>query len=606
MLWRGAARLNRLLNSSSMSRPSLGLAAVALALNLSSCNSSKVPADFGALTRDFVQSTLALSPATATSVGYHKHGDQLLDTQLDDYSAAGMDRQRKHWSNWRKTLGGLKVESLDAESRADLELMKSQVELALLELERLKSWQRNPTVYVELLGNALFTPYSVEYAPAAERYRHIIGRLKATPSFVEAARTNLKSAPPVWKRVAKEENDGNIALIKGPLLAGVPAELKSEYEQAAKTAVDALTGLNGHIGGLKDEGEEAWRLGAELYKAKFQLAMGGTRTPDAALAEAEADLKAVRKKMFELALPLHHRMYPTHRDPVDLNLIVGEVMDTLAQKHVTREAYFGEAQKTLDETRAFLAANSSKLVAPPPRDNLKLIETPEFMRGIYAVGGFNPAPPLEPQLGAFYWLTPIPASWPKERVESKLREYNEYGLRILTIHEAIPGHYVQFEYAASVEPGPRRLLRSIFGSGVYVEGWAVYATDVMLEAGYHGNTPEMQMTFLKQLLRAIANTILDIRLHTGNMTRDEALDLMTAKTFQEREEAVAKWQRAQLSVCQLPTYYAGYKEWKQLRVDVQAKEGAAFSASAFHERVLKSGALPMKEIRALLDLGVAK
>jgi uncharacterized protein (DUF885 family) len=558
------------------------------------------------LTRDFVQSTLAKSPVTATSVGYHKHGEQALDSQLDDYSAAGMERQRKHWGDWRKTLGELKPESLDAESRADLKLMKSQVELALLELDTLKGWQRNPTVYVELLGNALFTPYSVEYAPAADRYSHIIGRLKATPAFVEAAKANLKSAPPVWKRVALEENSGNIALINGPLLAGVPAELKAEYEQAAKAAVESLSGLNSHIGALKDEGEESWRLGAELYKAKFKLAMGGTRTPEAALAEAEADLRAVRKKMFELSLPLHTRFYPTHRDPVDLNLIVGEVMDKLAQRHVTREAYFGEAQKTLAETRAFLAANSAKLVAPPPRDNLKLIETPEFMRGIYAVGGFNPAPPLEPQLGAFYWLTPIPPSWPKERVESKLREYNEYGLRILTIHEAIPGHYVQFEYAASVEPAPRRLLRSIFGSGVYVEGWAVYATDVMLEAGYHGNTPEMQMTFMKQLLRAIANTILDIRLHTANMTREEALDLMITKTFQEREEAVAKWQRAQLSVCQLPTYYAGYKEWKQLRADVQEKEGAAFSASAFHERVLKAGALPMKEIRTLLGLAAAK
>ncbi len=584
----------------------LPIALVTLALAHVSCTSPRPPADFGSLTRDFVQSTLALSPVAATSAGYHKHGDQLLDIQLDDYSAAGMDRQRKHWGDWRKTLGGIKPASLDAESRADLELMKSQVELALLELEKLKGWQRNPTVYVELVGNALFTPYSVEYAPAAERYGHIIGRLKATPAFVDAAKANLTSAPAVWKRVAIEENDGNIALINGPLLAGVPAELKAEYEQAARTAVDALTGLNGHIGALKDEGEEAWRLGAELYRAKFELAMGGTRTPETALAEAEADLKAVRKRMFELALPLHKQFYPAHRCPVDLNLIVGEVMDKLAQRHVTREAYFGEARMTLDETRALLAANSSKLVAPPPRDNLKLIETPEFMRGIYAVGGFNPAPPLEPQLGAFYWLTPIPASWPKERVESKLREYNEYGLRILTIHEAIPGHYVQFEYAASVEPAPRRLLRSIFGSGVYVEGWAVYATDVMLEAGYHGNTPEMQMTFLKQLLRAIANTILDIRLHTGNMTRDEALELMTARTFQEREEAVAKWQRAQLSVCQLPTYYAGYKEWKQLRADVQAKEGTAFSASAFHERALKAGALPMKEIRALLGLGAVK
>jgi uncharacterized protein (DUF885 family) len=161
---------------------------------------------------------------------------------------------------------------------------------------------------------------------------------------------------------------------------------------------------------------------------------------------------------------------------------------------------------------------------------------------------------------------------------------------------------VQFEYAASVEPAPRRLLRSIFGSGVYVEGWAVYATDAMIEAGYHGNSPEMQLTFMKQLLRAIANTILDIRLHTAKMTREEAMELMVKRTFQEKEEAEAKWQRAQLSVCQLPTYYAGYKEWKRLRADVEAKEKGAFSAQGFHEKALKAGALPMKEIRGLFGL----
>jgi uncharacterized protein (DUF885 family) len=584
-----------------MRRQLLALAAITLV----SCTSTKTPKDFSGMTRDFVESTLALAPVTATSVGYHKHGEQALDTLLDDYSEAGVQRQRKHWTDWRTRLDAIDAATLDAESRADLGLMKSQAALALLELDRIKGWQRNPTVYVELLGNALFTPYSVEYAPAADRYRHIIGRLKATPAFVDAAKANLKSAPPVWKRVAIEENDGTIALMNGPLLAGVPAELKAEYEQAAKPAVGALTGLNGFIGGLKDEGEEAWRLGEELYRAKFQLALGGARSPAVALSEAEADLKAVRKRMFELSLPLHKRFYPTHRDPVDLNLIVGEVMDKLAQRHVSREGYTAEARKTLEETRAFLAANSAKLVAPPPRDNLTMIDTPEFMRGIYSTGGFNPAPPLEPQLGAFYWLTPIPASWPKERIESKLREYNEYGLRILTIHEAIPGHYAQFEYASMVEPAPRRLLRSIFGSNVYVEGWAVYATDVMLAAGYHGNSPEMQMTFMKQLLRAIANTILDIRLHTLGMTREEALDLMVSKTFQEKEEAAAKWQRAQLSVCQLPTYYAGYKEWKQLRAEVEARQGTGFSASAFHEKALRAGALPVKSIRTLFGLDAA-
>ena len=316
------------------------------ALTLGSCSSPKLHRDFDSMTRDFVESTLALSPVAATSVGYHKHGDQQLDTLLDDYSyPAGIGKQEQHWKGWRKTLAAINGATLDAGSRADLELMKSQTELAILELDDIRNWQRNPTLYVELIGNALFTPYSVEYAAAADRYRHIIARLQAVPAFCEAAKANLKSAQPVWKRVAKEENDGNLALINGPLLAGVPAELKAQYEAAAKTAVAALEGLSQQISGLKDEGEESWRLGSELYKAKFKLAMGGTRTPEEALEEAEADLKAIRKRMFEVALPLHHKLYPSHRCPVDVNWIVGEVMDKLAQRHVTPAAYFGEADR---------------------------------------------------------------------------------------------------------------------------------------------------------------------------------------------------------------------------------------------------------------------
>src|SRR5262249_16070988 len=157
---------------------------------------------------------------------------------------------------------------------------------------------------------------------------------------------------------------------------------------------------------------------------------------------------------------------------------------------------------------------------------LQVIETPEFMRGIYAVGGFNPAPALEPQLGAFYWVTPIPKDWPQSRIDSKLREYNFYKLKLLTIHEAMPGHYVQLEFANSVEPKSRRLVRAVFGNGPYVEGWAVYATRMMIDEGFLNRAPELELTFLKEELRVLANTIIDIRLHMLNMTDQEALDLM--------------------------------------------------------------------------------
>lgn len=581
-------------------------AACAAALLLTGCGKKAMePAAFEALTSEFVHSSLVLSPVAATSVGLHGHNGVKLDEKLDDLSPAGIEVQRKHWRDWQSRLNGVDRVKLDAGSQADLDLMKSQVELALLDLDTIQGWRHNPTTYVELAGNALFTPYSVEYAPAADRWRHIIARLEAMPALADAAKKNLADSNAVWTRVAIEENEGNLALIEKEFPAKVPGELKAAYDAAAAKAGPALRALTEHLKTLKDTGADGWRLGKENYGKKFRLVVGEDTTPEKLLADAEAELTALRKRMFMVSLPLHVKYYPTHKDPVDLNLIVGETLAKVAQKHVAADRYFDEAKKTLEETRAFLKAHEDRLVKMPGRDNLQLIETPAFMRGIYGVGGFNPAPALQPDLGAFYWLTPIPKDWPKERVESKLREYNDYGLRILTIHEAIPGHYVQLEYANQVQPASRRLLRAVYGNGPYVEGWAVYATDIMLEEGYLDHNPEMELTWCKQLLRAVSNTILDIRMQTMGMTDEDAMKLMTERTFQEREEAVAKLQRAKLSSCQLPTYYAGYRAWKQMRAAAEKKAGAGFKPGEFHQKALAPGNLPVAAVARLLGLDAA-
>jgi uncharacterized protein (DUF885 family) len=553
---------------------------------------------------EFVYESLALSPTAATANGYHTHAGRSLDRELEDYSAAGVEKSRLFLESWNTRLEGIDPASLDAESRADLELMRNQVKYGLYDNETIRSLEHNPTIAVETLGTALFTPMSVEYAPLEERFRHIISRLRAAPGFLSGAAASLKSSNPIWVQVALEENEGNRRLIQTTLRAACPEALRKEYDEVSPAALSALDMFDGRLKRLADEGENGWRLGPEKFGTKFKFVLGSSLTPAALLQEAESDLTKIRRKMFDLALPLHAKWFPSHKDKdaVDLNLIVGEVLDRIAQDHSKPAEYFEDAQKTLDETRAFLKAHERELIPNPPSDNLKIIPTPEFMRGVYGVGGFNPAPALQPELGAYYWLTPIPADWPRERVESKLREYNRYGLRLLTIHEAIPGHYVQFEYANRVEPKARRVLRSVFGSGTYVEGWAVYSTEKMLEAGYDGNPAEMQLTFYKQLLRSVANAILDIKLHTANMQEQEAMDLMVQKTFQEKEEAVAKWKRARLQSTQLSTYYSGYKQWLRLRAAAEAKGGSSFAAGDFHKKALEAGALPVDTLATLLGL----
>ena len=164
----------------------------------------------------------------------------------------------------------------------------------------------------------------------------------------------------------------------------------------------------------------------------------------------------------------------------------------------------------------------------------------------------------------------------------------------------MPGHYVQFEYADDVQPKARRVLRNLFGSGPYVEGWAVYATQVMVDEGYLDHDPALKLTFLKQVLRLLANAILDVRLQTMGMTDQEALDLMTKKTFQETEEATAKMRRAKLSSTQLPTYFVGWRDWLRVRDQYRQAKGPAFQLSDFHERALKESSVPLPVLGRLL------
>ena len=554
------------------------------------------------LAEEFVYSTLAFSPVSATGVGYHRHQGKNLDEMLDDLSPAALEAQHRFYRQFQERLSKLAPDQLSSEDRADYDIVSDQIALALLELERIQSYRHNPTFYVELLGNAFFQPHVLEYAPLEERVRHITARLEKAPAFLEQARKNLADSPEIWITVAIEENDGNIRLIDKTIRGTVPEPQRAAYDRAAASALEALRAFNAYLKNELAARTSDWRLGKETYPLKFRYALGTGRAPEQVLASAEADLKSVREKMYRLALPLHRKWYPAHPDHADQNALIGETLARIADRHATPDTYMADAKRDLEEARAFV--RSRNLLALPPRDNLSVIPTPEFVRGIYAVGGFMSAPALEPQLGAFYWVTPIPKDWPKQRISSKLREYNFYKLKLLTIHEAMPGHYVQFEYANDVQPKARRVVRAVLGNGPYVEGWAQYATETLLEAGFLDNAPELRLTFQKEELRVIGNVILDIRLHTLAMTDQQALDLMIKDTFQETEEATAKLRRAKLSSCQLPTYYVGWRDWQRLREQYQKSKGAEFRVAEFNERALKTGAVPLPVLARLL--GVAQ
>jgi uncharacterized protein (DUF885 family) len=544
---------------------------------------------------EFVGTTLSFSPANATAQGYHSHLGADLDNLLDDVSGQAIQKQRDYYSAFHQKLQDVDRTTLAPEDQADYDMIQDQIALALLDIDVIQTWRHNPTYYVELLGNALFSPYVLEYASKDKRAQQLLARVEKVPRFLDQAKRNLFAAPPKWIQVAREENQGNIDLVDKTLRAFMPVAMQASYAHAADGALLELREFDRYLSEKLPNiraGKEPpdWRLGPDTYKLKFRFALQTDLTPEQVLQSAETDLKRVRREMAVLSKQLGATG--------DDNHAISEALNKIAQNHSAPDKYFDDAKADLDEARTFV--QQKNLLTLPQGGNLQVIETPEFMRGIYSVGGFNPAPTLEPKLGAFYWITPIPASWPQARIDSKLREYNFYNLKLLTIHEAMPGHYVQGEFANAIQPKSRRVLRSVFGNTPYVEGWAQYATQVMLDEGFLDNSKELRLTFLKQELRVLANAIIDIRLQTRKMTEQQALDLMEKQTFQEHEEAVGKIQRAQLSSAQLPAYLVGWRDWIRVRDQYKTFKGASYQMHDFHDAALKEGAVPLPVLSRLL------
>jgi len=593
------------------------VAVTLMAQKSTSKSTAKTSSDpvFAKLSEQFIHQTLALSPSTASQAGYHKHVDPKtghtieLDAVLDDVSPAAMAEQRKLYAQWRERFRTeTPLQSLGVEDASDWRLIDDQIARNLLEFDRIQSYKHNPTLYVELLGGALFQPLTDEYAAKDVRLGHILSRISQIPRFLEQTRQELADSDPIYVKVAVEENGGNVELIQDTIAREIPAEskLKAEFDKVAPAAVEALKSFSRWLQNdlVNRKTTRTWRLGKEFYAEKFRLVMETPVTPEQVLADAERDLQSTRAEMLRIALPLHKQLYAEHGDHSDLstqdreNKIIGEVLQKISDDHPRRDQLLDAVKDHLAGIQQFII--QKKIVSLKARDNLKVIPTPSFMRGSFSVAGFHSAPPLDPNAEAQYWVTPIDAKTPEEKAESKLREYNNWVLKWLTIHEALPGHYVQAEHANDVQPISRRLTRALFANGPYVEGWAEYVAQVMREQGFANSNPRYRLSYLKVWLRAMANAILDVRMHTMNMSDADAMALMMRDTFQTQAEAEAKLQRAKLSSTQLPTYYVGVREWWRLRKQYEATKGKDFILAEFHDRALDQGALPIMLLRKIL------
>lgn len=571
---------------------------------------------FPDLANEFVYQTLVFSPAGATQSGLHRYRDPRtgrelnLDQMLDDFSPASLQAQRTYYRDFIRRLKVLPKTGMDSQTRADLELLQNASNFALFSLDRERYYSWRPQLYSENLGNALFSNLSLEYGDTATRALDLTVRVEGIPRFVDDAIGNLSASNDIFRRVALESVDGVVDLIKGmgaQFVKGTPSEAR--YAAAQTRALAALERFNTFVrDDLPKKPQRDWRIGKSMFAEKWKYYLQISESPEKMLRAAEDSMRATRSEMLRLASPLHAQWFPQHNHSAlnthdRLNATVREVLVKIGGEHTSRDSLVEQATKDAQMLQKFVV--DRRLMSVTDFSNLRVIPTPLFMRGIYGVAGAVFAPALQPELNTFYWVTPISKNWTEERAESKLREYNKYKMLTLTIHEAIPGHTVQGYYANLITPEWRRLLRAVFGNTPYIEGWAVYTEHMMEEMGVNGGDPvKARLTNLKGMLRIYTNAIIDIRLQTMGMPGDSAVAMMINEGFQERPEAEAKLQRAQLDYVQLNSYFAGVSEWTKLRTDAGRREGKKFNLCRYHDTVLLYGPVPVPTVRSLYFAGI--
>jgi uncharacterized protein (DUF885 family) len=532
---------------------------------------------------------LATHPEEATQLGDHR-----FDRRSGDQSPAGIAADRALYRKTLDLLQAIPASALPPEHAVDRQILEVDLRSRLYDLEVLKTYQWAVTDYSPT--NGVYTLLARDFAPMPQRLAAARLRLEALPRTLAAARQNLQHPPRVYTETAIAQNKGAIAFVESDLddfIKQAP-QMKPVLAKARARAVAALQDYGRWLEkDLLPRSDGDFRFGREHFDQRLKFSLDSELSAADILARAESDLKSTQKAMEETALPLYRQYFPGKPvEGLDGHALVRAVLDKIAETHPNNDTIVPQARKDLELATAFVREH--KLVTVPDKP-IRVIVMPEFQRGA-AVAFCDWAGPLEKNGITFYAISPTPADWSPERVESQYREDNDAELRDITAHEAMPGHYLQGATASTLHYPT--LVRAMTYSGTFVEGWAVYAEQFMAEAGFGG--PETHMQQLKIRLRVATNAIIDQKIHTAGMTEDEAKHLMMDTGYQEEGEAAGKWRRAEMSAGQLSTYFVGVQEMNALAHDMQAKTGG--DMQSVRDAMLAHGSIATKYVRQLAGL----
>lgn len=537
----------------------------------------------------FVIGLWELNPDWAASQGYHKLdsvlviSDSISIKKELDFSHAQLD-SLQHYS----------IDDLSDNNIIDYYIIKNQLQSSIFKIDKLKSYQWNPSEY-NVCG-AFAEILNGKYDSLDVRLHSFYLKMNAIPAYYEAAKGNIKNPTLEHTALAIDQNLGGLSVFKKDLLIALDKSKLAETEKKAikdrsKVAINAIITYADWLKDLNNLAPRSFRIGEDLYREKFNLDIQSSYKADSIFSKAVDHKKELHEKMFALADKLWPKYMKTESKPADSLVVIKMVIDKISLQHTTAQKFQSTIEKQIPELVKFI--EEKDLLYIDPSKPLVVRREPDYMAGVAGASISAPGP-YDKNANTYYNVGSM-NGWSTEKSESYLREYNDYILQILNIHEAIPGHYTQLVYS-NQSPS---IIKSILGNGAMVEGWAVYAERMMLENGYK-NSDEMWLMYYKWNLRTTCNTILDYAVHVKNMSKDDAMKLLTLEAFQQQAEAEGKWKRVTLSQVQLCSYFTGYTEIYEFRELLKKEQGASFNLKQFHEKFLSYGSAPVKYIKGLM------
>ncbi|HEY4340727.1 MAG TPA: DUF885 domain-containing protein [Steroidobacteraceae bacterium] len=546
----------------------------------------------------YMNEMLALDP-----VGASQLGDQRFDGRMNDASAAGRARVLAVARSVLADLDAVHTGELVRPKQVDAQLLHHALEYTIWQIETFRDWSWDPLTYTSTAGNSVYLLVARDFAPLPIRMRHVAARLRAWPRLFAQERAALEPAkvPPINAQTAVSQNAGLTDLLDQAILpevAKLPVEQRARLTKAIASARSAIATQQAWLQNtLVPQAKGDFRIGAKRYEEKLRFELDSTLSRQEIRTRAEAAIAAKRAEMYDIARQvLSGRAgapaLPQKPSPDQQQAAIEAALELAYAEHPSRDDVVAAARTALAQATAFVKAHDLVTLYPDPLD---VIIMPAFQQGI-ALAYCDAPGPLARGQKTYFAVSPIPKDWTDAQVRSYLREYNTRAINELTIHEAMPGHYVQLAHANRY----RSPIRAVMQSNTFVEGWAMYGEQLMSEQGYMHHDPLMQLVHLKWDLRATANAILDQAVHVDGMTREQAMHMLMHDTFQEEREAAAKWVRVQVTSTQLATYFVGFQEHLALREEARQRWGSAFSLKRYHDTALAFGSPPVRYVREMM------